>query len=95
MNKLQAVITAVNDSSLAQGPDQMVYQCWEDGEVTLQKCGELLWQRTLHIDQFACIPSKPEILALDWPHRHNGHAYVFCTEEGTATLRQALREFTP
>ena len=26
----------------------MVYQCWEDGEITLQKSGELLWQRNLH-----------------------------------------------
>lgn len=26
----------------------MVYQVWEDGEITLQKSGDLLWERSLH-----------------------------------------------
>jgi hypothetical protein len=36
----------------------MVYEIWEDGEITLQKCGELYGQRGLHQVIEAAIPSR-------------------------------------
>jgi hypothetical protein len=36
----------------------MVYEVWEDGEITLQKCGDLYGQRSLHQVIEAAIPSR-------------------------------------
>jgi hypothetical protein len=41
-----------------------VYQIWSDGEITLQKSGELLWQRTLHCIT-PCVVNAP---AFQFPH---------------------------
>jgi len=54
----------------------MIYQVWEDGEVTLQKCGDLLWQRNLHMIQ----PGNTEINIGDLlPNKdeRTGHAWVW------------------
>jgi len=68
----------------------MVYQVWEDGEITLQKCGDLLWQRSLHSIwpgiEAASVP-------LDWfPNQTSNHAYIFTDEIGAKEVRQAILE---
>lgn len=66
----------------------MVYQIWEDGEVTVQKSGELLWQRTLHCD----FPGeeKGKLQLAEFPHKEEQHAFIWVAPEDIKTV---LREF--
>ena len=55
--------------------EAMVYQVWEDGEITLQKGGSLLWQRNLH-----CVAIGDDRKALPrdaLQHKYDGHSFVF------------------
>jgi hypothetical protein len=68
----------------------MVKQVWEDGEVTLQKSGDLLWQRSLHMIE-AGFSTKLDIDL--FPHKtSNGHGYIFTDDEGAAAIRAAIRD---
>lgn len=56
----------------------MVYRVWEDGEVTLEKGGELFGQRTLHM-----IHPGGAALPAEWmPHQNHGgtHGYLFARD---------------
>lgn len=68
----------------------MVYQVWEDGEITLQKSGDLLWQRSLHCNK----PGDPRMsISLDnFPEKNvtNGHAYIFTDRDGADIVRHAI-----
>lgn len=69
----------------------MVYQIWEDGEITLQKSGELLWQRNLH-----CI--KSGIINIlrkeDMPVVLESHGYAFIeSEEVGNQIRKKMLDF--
>lgn len=61
---------------IAKDKPGMVYQLWEDGEVTLQKCGPLLGCRNLHMIGF---PVKGLDLSLMLPHRSGEHSFVWLT----------------
>jgi hypothetical protein len=63
-----------------------VLQVWHDGEVTTQKAGELLWQRTLH-----CL--APSILAHKglwklFPEQVSTGTFIFTDERGALEIRQ-------
>lgn len=65
----------------------MIYQVWEDGEVTLQKCGPLLWQRNLHMIS----PGNPSIdISEHLPNKDSKHAWVWC--EGHKEVNDILAE---
>ena len=66
-----------------------VWQVWEDGEVTLQKCGDLLWQRTLHTIQWA---PRYYVAGLKLPATHGEHSYAFVAEEAEAMASRDLIE---
>lgn len=68
--------------------DGMVYQVWEDGEITLQKSGKLLWKRTIHIIVDG-IPSKkldPNLFL----NYSNDHGYIFTDKNGADTIRNVI-----
>lgn len=49
-----------------------VIQLWEDGEITYQKSGDLLWNRSLHsFDR-----GYDSIKIPNLPHSYNGFGYV-------------------
>lgn len=85
--ELQEVIDAVNALNDPSAKNQdMVYQVWEDGEITLQKGGDLLWQRTLH-----CIASGTRPLPVDaLVNKYGSHSFIWCTNEVTAKQARAL-----
>jgi hypothetical protein len=67
-----------------------VYQVWHDGEITIQKAGSLLWQRSLH----TIIPPVKDAdkLGLRFPHRTtdvNSFAWVG-SEEEAMTVRNLI-----
>ena len=78
----------------------MVRQVWGDGEVTLQKSGELLGQRSLH--QVAP-PITPEKYAMTLPdgEQENEHGYVenpdktyiFTDEAGAIAIRKEILSY--
>lgn len=72
----------------------MVYQVWEDGEVTLQKSGPLLWQRNLHCIQMGdterMIDPEAFPLHLCSPGTKYRHGYIFTDKEGAEVVRAAI-----
>ena len=85
--KIAQAIAAHSQPELARKPG-MVYQVWEDGEVTCQKSGELLWLRSLHCFD-AGRPDKavsPDM----FPHQLNNHGYIYTDREGAYAVRAAI-----
>lgn len=72
---------------------QMVYEVWEDGEITLTKGGDLFRQRSLHCIQ----PGGPNTLAVELLPMQNfngSHGSVVVADHETATyLADQLRSF--
>lgn len=92
MNKqeLRDLILSHHQPELAEETGH-VRQIWEDGEITMQKSGELLWQRNLH----CMLPGEPAVAQLDvFPAGTNNgkHAYIFTDAHGTRIVRAALFE---
>ncbi len=87
-NRLQELINEHSDDGQAESPHTMVWQVWQDGEVTLQKCGELLWQRNLHM----IYPGFPgfDRLGVTWPHRSGDNSYIFTTEAGAKAIHREI-----
>ena len=84
---MKEFISSLNNDSLAREIGH-VYQVWEDGEITLQKSGDLLWMRNLHSME----PGYPgsAIPVEDFPHQSGERGYVFVTEEKAYTIRKAI-----
>jgi len=59
----------------------MVYQVWQDGEITLQKAGSLLWQRSLHQ---IVPPLKNYVAGLSLPCKSGDNSYAFVGSEADA-----------
>jgi len=68
----------------------MVYVLFLDGEIVLTKCGELLWQRGLHLMMGAVAPRM--IVENDRFPKYSEHSYIFCTKEDAEMLRSKLLE---
>lgn len=82
---LDALVAALDSPELARREGDHVYQVWQDGEITLQKCGRLLNRRSLHT------------VAPPMPARHpmprgdpRSNSYAYVTEEGALLIRAAL-----
>jgi len=71
-----------------------VWQVWEDGEVTLQKSGPLLWQRLLHtIKPPLGVSVNPELFPehLCQPGSLDRHGFIFTDEDGALKIRDAIK----
>jgi len=88
---VQAEIIRVHDPE--QAKHGMVYQVWEDGEITLQKAGPLLWRRTLH----SIYPGTSGLPLLQLPEKfinsrdNLAHSYAFVTFENAILIRNLIR----
>lgn len=87
--KLQEMLDAASNDALAK-EEGHVYQVWNDGEVTSQKAGELLWQRSLHSMESGL--EGVNITGLVWPHsqQYKNASYIFCTREDALKIRIAM-----
>jgi hypothetical protein len=87
--ELKALITTHSHPELAEIDYEMVCQVWEDGEITLQKGGSLLNQRTLHtIDE-----GHPDhfVNAALFPHINtSGHGFIYTDRKGALAVRYAI-----
>ncbi len=69
---------------------EMIYVVFEDGEVCITKCGDLLWQRSLHVNAPA-LKNFHKGCELPYPY-HNGHSCALVeTQEEAYQIRAALR----
>ena len=86
----------LHDPTLAAQPGH-VYQVWGDGEVTMQKSGPLLWQRTLHqmeppIDG-APVHSRTCKLPVAEGEEGPWHrSFAFVTREGAYRVRRSIAQ---
>lgn len=80
LQELRQLMITYNSPEVSKLPG-MVYQVWEDGEITLQKSGDLLWMRTLH-----CMNSGfKHCLPLDiMPVVDGTHGYIWCENKQDA-----------
>ena len=58
-----------------------VYQIWQDGEITIQKSGDLLFQRTLHCTTQALTHPVPGLV---FPETSGNNSYAFVASEKDA-----------
>ena len=82
--EIEEYVKKVDDPDLATQPG-MVHQVWEDGEITCQKCGDLLWQRLLH--SFKC--GHP-VNRIKMPHNYNKYSYAFVTSEESEKISEMI-----
>jgi hypothetical protein len=78
-----------NEAHAYDPQNSHVIQVWEDGEITMQKCGELLWQRRLIPLEYA---PKHYVAGLKFPVEYNGHSYAFVASQEEAKQVRALLE---
>ena len=72
--------------------DSMVYEVWNDGEITLTKGGELYGQRTLH--QMA-MPLRTKHLPVNALHpRYNNSRIMVATHEEAQAARALIASCT-
>lgn len=87
--EIEALAQSVDNPELAK-QHGMVTQVWEDGELTSQKSGDLLWQRTLHM--FERGVQGAATLSLTFPHRSGGHSFAWVTTRDGYRVRKAIKE---
>jgi hypothetical protein len=70
----------------------MVWQVWEDGEITLQKCGKLLWQRTLHSIFSPLVTNKVPLETMPEQYSEK-HGFTYVKDEKEAQeVRRAIED---
>ena len=86
--KVQELVNRHSHPELAS-EEGMVTQVWADGEVTSQKSGSLLGQRSLHtIEQGV---EGLDIPGIVWPEKNfRDIGFIYTNEEGKEQLREAM-----
>lgn len=69
--------------------DGHVTQIWEDGEITFQKSGELLWMRNIHSRREGIRGLK---LPMPVNYRDGSHSYAFVSDEDAVRIGRAIIE---
>ena len=87
---LQEMINTMSNDELSKQVG-MVYQVWDDGEITLQKCGDLLWQRSIHTINPDLGFGK--LADINFPHKRGIYSYAFVTDKDAESIRQAMKEY--
>ena len=88
LTTLRFLIYKHNKPELAE-VEGMVYQVWNDGEVTLQKSGSLLNQRNLH----CTIDGRPDkaVPADTFPTvNSSGYGFIYTDEVGALAVSKAI-----
>ena len=88
MNRKETIDALAALDRPAAKQDPMVYRVWEDGEITLEKGGDLFGQRTLH-----CVSMGRSTLALaptEMPYQNfpKTHGYLFAANKEDAERAQ-------
>jgi hypothetical protein len=88
MHPAEELAAQLHDEKYAHDPNEThVVQVWEDGEITIQKCGPLLWQRNLHQYEAPC---QYYVAGLQLPVKHGDHSFAFVKSVDDAIKIRAL-----
>ena len=85
---LAALIAASHNAQLAT-EHGMVTQIWNDGEITSQKRGDLLWRRSLH-QHYPPLPG----VDVSMPLRHATNSYAIVSVKDALRIRIAMSTLT-
>lgn len=89
--EIQEMVRKYHNTALALSSDaDHVTQVWSDGEITDQKAGSLLWQRTLRSIEGGFPGINPDNTNILWPEATSMGGYIFCTREHAQEIRQAM-----
>ncbi len=88
IEEIESLAKSLNDESLSKKPG-MVAMVWQDGEVTLQKSGELLWQRSLHMSE--CAIFEAAALKMTFPNIHGSNSFAWVSTENAIRIRDEIR----
>lgn len=95
-NVIQMLKELSNDAAVN---NSMVCQLWSDGEITLQKGGDLFGLRSLHSIHDAVLAQSSmthELIRLEMPHQSSkgfGFGFLFCeSTEEALKVRKAMIE---
>lgn len=91
IQKIKELLELHSDDELVS--HSMVCQLWSDGEVTLQKGGELFNCRSLHCIAPAVLKANNTVCKDLFPHQaSNGFTYAFITNtEEAGKIRELMR----
>ncbi len=89
MTDLATLITSHNHPELAEIDGDMVYQVWEDGEITLTKAGRLLGQRGLHMIEGGRVDKAVDPNLFPNVTKQN-HGFIYTDDKGSQAVRQAI-----
>lgn len=84
MTNLEKVLSLHDMAGIQQ---QMVYEVWEDGEVTLTKGGDLYGRRNLHTIEYAYGMAWDKTLL---PPANNNHSRIVCLDRESAYLARKI-----
>lgn len=84
---LQELINGASNDLLSKQVGH-VFQIWDDGEITMQKSGDLLWQRSLHTMK----PDIGKVFELDFPHKRGVHSFAYVTNENAIVIREEMKK---
>lgn len=87
-----SMIQKAHNPELAK-QEGMVYQLWQDGELTVTKSGELLGLRNLHMIEAGFI-RKPEMYS-KWMHvmvPDGENAFIYCAKEDAYAIREVMQQ---
>lgn len=76
LESIRELIELAHNPALAEVECDHVFQLWEDGSITFQKCGELLWMRSIFRDVGGI-----DGLRLPMPCERGVHGYAFVTKD--------------
>lgn len=75
-----AIAIAVYHTPIARNKN-MVYSVWEDGEITLEKGGELFGQRTLHCIELGNANKAWPVSLFPIQNHDASHGRIFCAKK--------------
>lgn len=88
--EIEELARTVDNVELTTPSPGMVTMVWQDGEVTAQKCGDLLWQRSLHC--FEPPITGANKLEMEFPHTFGANSFAWVTSEDAYRVRQAIKD---
>lgn len=91
MHPAEAKARELDNPEHSKKESEMVWQVWSDGEITLQKCGDLLWQRSLHSVVPAIPGADPKWLKFPHPYRGGNSLAWVASEEEARTVRDLIK----
>jgi hypothetical protein len=89
-NRIQEMVAKAHNPALADRDPGLVFLIFDDGELSLTKCGPLLWQRSVHLVEHGLGVSFGI-----FPVSYGEHTCAFVTEEDGKKIREQMRKEYP